>query len=319
MLDRSPKYQAKFLAQELSLMAKVWSLAGPPGPDDKGGLAVVDIGAGNGCLALLTASLLGAYAVLVDHTLPPDELRVECKVPDCYRRRILRITGDVADLDVRRDLESLLERHKIRRAVVVAKHLCGLGTDLAMGLVSRWRLSEGDGAQVELLGAVFATCCSHKIGSVADRCCFGQLHKDDAHLSRLTDGDTSRLEALLAICTRYCAWRTTAVSQQSRVIPNQVRLAELFEDALQQPRLNTLRRLFPVATEVAFVPAAHSPQNRCLLAGSPEAVFRAKAPDGETFIRQLQATRDRWLADLGAPLDLKPKGFVSARYDYDGS
>jgi len=63
MVHRSSKYQDKFLPQELSLLGKVWAIAGGDGAD----LAVVDIGAGNGCLALIASLALDAQAILVDH------------------------------------------------------------------------------------------------------------------------------------------------------------------------------------------------------------------------------------------------------------
>ena len=94
MVHRPSKYQDKFLAQELSLLGKVWAIAGGGGAD----LAVVDIGAGNGCLALIASLTLDAQAVLVDHTLPREELRVESRIPDEYHQRILRITRDIEDL-----------------------------------------------------------------------------------------------------------------------------------------------------------------------------------------------------------------------------
>ncbi|CAE8730741.1 unnamed protein product, partial [Polarella glacialis] len=108
MVDRPPKYQEKYLAQELSLLAKVWALAGgkdDPSRHDEGRLAVIDIGAGNGCLALLAAVLLDAHAVMIDHTLPPEPLRVEDKVPEPWKSLVLRVTGDVADLDAMGALE----------------------------------------------------------------------------------------------------------------------------------------------------------------------------------------------------------------------
>merc|ERR1719454_1851779 len=130
MIDRPKKYQEKMLGQELSILAKLWAIAGSAQAEDIQGplahdLAVVDIGAGNGCLALLAALVLGGFAVLVDHTLPPPELRVEDKVPEQYRARIVRITADVATLDAAKDLEAQLLPHGIRRAVIIAKHLCG--------------------------------------------------------------------------------------------------------------------------------------------------------------------------------------------------
>eukprot|EP00913_Durusdinium_trenchii_P000295 g269.t1 len=114
MIDRPPKYQEKYLAQEWSILAKVWALAPNLGPRS-GGLAVVDIGAGNGSLALLAGLLLGGHAVLIDHTLPPEPMRVEARLPEQYRDRILRVTGDVGDLDASREIEPILEKHGIRQ------------------------------------------------------------------------------------------------------------------------------------------------------------------------------------------------------------
>mmetsp|Transcript_112849 Transcript_112849/g.319195 ORF Transcript_112849/g.319195 Transcript_112849/m.319195 type:complete len:548 (+) Transcript_112849:83-1726(+) len=335
MVDRPPKYQEKYLGQELSLIAKVWALAGG-GADAEGGgqgccgTAIVDIGAGNGSLALLAALVLGGSAVLVDHTLPPDELRVELKVPEPLRGRILRINGDIADLDPRRDLLPLLRRHGVSRAVVVAKHLCGVGTDHALRFVERWvrdaqelpvREAEDThdtAAEAKLVGAVFATCCGHKIGA-ADRGTYAELHGDDEYLAGLTGGDPERLGALLAACTRCVAWRTTAKGADSRTTALQVRAAELFEDVLQQPRLNRLRSLFQVAEEVAFVPQESSPQNRCLVGGVAERVRRAVAPDEGALLAAIGAARAELCAAGGCPLDLKPRGFVSQKYEYDGT
>jgi len=341
MLDRPAKYQEKYLAQELSLVYKIWALATaemepnvePIKAEGRSEacrnkrpasrVAVVDIGAGNGCLALLAAILLDGFAVLIDHTLPPGELRVELKVPEPYRSRVLRLNGDIGDLDAARDLEPLLAEHGVQSAVVVAKHLCGLGTDLAASFVERWL--QGDKEQVvHLLGVVFATCCGHKLG-VADRATFGKLHEGDPYLKGLTGGDTVRLGRLLELCTRCISWRTTERDTASRIISAQVRAAEMFEDVLQQPRLRLLGQLFPVAAEVVFVPSAQSPQNRCLLAaGSASALAAATGRDTDgcvemSFMEALMAARDELLSGLGGPLDLKPYGFVSPKYDYDGT
>jgi len=129
-----------------------------------------------------------------------------------------------------------------------------------------------------------------------------------------------RLLQLLALCTRCVAWRTTAGAAASRITSAQVQAAELFEDTLQQPRLNLLRRLFPAATEVAFVPAHRSPQNRCLLAGPEEALQRCCSAASEAeMLAALRRARDELVALVGGPLDLKPKGFVSKKYAYDGT
>lgn len=323
MIDRPAKYQEKMLGQELSILAKVWALAGEAEGEDAGGLAIVDIGAGNGSLALLAAVLLDAHAVLIDHTLPPPPLRVEDKVPEPYRSRILRVNGDVAELEATRDLEPLLERHGVKRAIVIAKHLCGVGTDLALRFVERWKHRREPGSEtakeVTVVGAIFATCCGHKIGK-DDRIIYADLHYKDQYLVPLTGGDKIKLLELLAAGTRCVAWRTTASSLENRILPAQVRAAELFEDALQQPRLNMLQALFPAATEVAFTDASKSPQNRCLIAGAASALERLQ-DNGQctpSFLVALQAAAARLSAVCGGILDLKPHGFASKKYDYDG-
>jgi hypothetical protein len=215
LIDRPPKYQEKMLGQELSLIAKLWAIAvsstsgateGKPALTSD--IAIIDIGAGNGCLAFLAALILGGHAVLIDHTLPPATLRVEEKLPEQYAGRIIRITADIASLDASINLEPVLMKHGIRRAIVIAKHLCGLGTDLAEGFILRWRAQQqslsdsckSDAAEarlarghasIELLGAVMATCCGHKIGK-ADREAFAKLHVGDPYLHTITSGETSR-------------------------------------------------------------------------------------------------------------------------------
>eukprot|EP00438_Fugacium_kawagutii_P025873 Skav233683 [mRNA] locus=scaffold1927:158824:160971:- [translate_table: standard] len=316
MIDRPPKYQEKYLEQEWSILAKVWALAQGSGGSGKG-LAVVDIGAGNGSLALLAALLLGSHAVLIDHTLPPEPMQVEGRLPLEYRDRILRVTGDVGDLDASREIEPLLERHGIAKVVVIAKHLCGTGTDLALKLLRRWCSD----TKVEVLGAVIATCCMHKIGLAADRETYAEIHSTDPYLQKLVGDQVSKapLVSLLGVCTPCVAWRTTAGAQASRITEKQVRLAEMFEDALQQPRSNLLQNLFPSAKEVAFVPSKKSPQNRCLIAGSEVGVQRALAtgdvesPEAQRVVSAMASARDAVLRINGTALDLRPHGMVSTR------
>lgn len=72
-------------------------------------------------------------------------------------------------------------------------------------------------------------------------------------------------------------------------------------------------------SQVAFVDAAKSPQNRCLVAGAAEAVAVAVAGGGDAFLEALQAACREVAAAAGGPLDLKPRGFVSKKYAYDGT
>ena len=243
MIDRPPKYQEKYLGQEWSILTKLWALAGSPAGEEGKDIAVVDIGAGNGSLAMLAALLLGGSAVLVDHTLPPEPLRVEGRLPEALKQRVLRVTGDVGDLDAQEALEPVLARHCLSRVVVIAKHLCGVGTDLALKLLRRWCRDglTSDSHHADVLGAVIATCCGHKIGA-EDARVYREIHAGDPYLGRITrcapesGQDSGRLEAFLGICTRCVAWRTTAGASANRITDKQVRAAELFEDALQEPR-----------------------------------------------------------------------------------
>merc|ERR1712113_849895 len=116
-----------------------------------------------------------------------------------------------------------------------------------------------------------------------DRETFAAFHVGDSYLDELTGSDPARLRSFLTLCTRCVAWRTTATALCNRIMSSQVRTAELFEDALQQPRLNLLRRLFPAAAEVVFVPQGRSPQNRCLIAGTQEALRLASGCGEDTF------------------------------------
>ena len=96
---RPPLYQEKMLPQELSLLRKMFRLMGgrqpdatpatiPPGAPDgqpTGGetpvnsgcgsdVAVVDLGAGNGCLALQCVLTLNCTAVLIDRAAPFEQV-----------------------------------------------------------------------------------------------------------------------------------------------------------------------------------------------------------------------------------------------------
>jgi len=175
-------------------------------------------------------------------------------------------------------VETLLIHCGVSRVVFVAKHLCGVGADLALEFISRWSArtrsqvsghnactefggverggndgtDEGSPTGVTLLGAVIATCCAGKM-SEGDYGKFAEVHAGDVYLSSFTGQDHSSLPCLLKLCTRYSAWRTAT----RKVIGLQVRAAEVLEDVLQQPRLNLLRRIFPEATEVAYAPPIH--------------------------------------------------------------
>ena len=132
-------------------------MAGGSGSD----LAIVDMGAGNGCLAMIACLTLDAQVVVVDHTLTREELRVESRIPEEYHHRILghaRHRG---------------HGHGARSATFTAFEgllwLRNTSVELAKP-ASRWMDSNSG---VLLQGAVIPACCGQDISHTenADRCC----------------------------------------------------------------------------------------------------------------------------------------------------
>mmetsp|Transcript_76577 Transcript_76577/g.175565 ORF Transcript_76577/g.175565 Transcript_76577/m.175565 type:complete len:334 (-) Transcript_76577:288-1289(-) len=221
ILQRPQLYDDKYHAQEWSLLHKIYVLLG----GDMTSAGVIDIGAGNGSLALLVSALFGIPTTMVDRRCPRKELRAELFVPESLGQLLQRVTCDCADLDTDAVLAALQARG-VRRVVVVAKHLCGLGTDLAL----RWMEALSQRQEVELVGCVVATCCVHKIAK-ADFANFVEWYRPAYEGSGTLAGRS--LESLLSICCRFATWRTTANSATAVTTEDQVRLAEAFEDVIQ--------------------------------------------------------------------------------------
>jgi len=285
----------------------------PSAQDDGGavpdsGVAVLDLGAGNGNLALLSMLVLNCTAVLIDRTAPIAELQTENYVPEALATRMLRFVSDVGDVDVKA-LVTFLRSRGISRVVVVAKHLCGLGSDLAVSFAESLMQYQDEAGGMEVLGVVAATCCVNKIrtdAEVSQYCAMYPVMAEHA--------------ALATTCTRHCTWRTTgghANTQQSKMTPWQIELAELFEDLIQAPRITKLQELFAQTNEVLFTSQEHSLQNRCLVA-SQGSLDGMDAEDDSLFFQALQAAQRVVHRAAGGPLDLKPVGLASAKYGYDG-
>ncbi len=128
VLTRATKYQEKFIPQEVSLLHKVWWIC----KGDFSDVAVLDIGGGNACMCLFASMILDCYSVCIDYVCPPEELCGELYLSEEDRERLFkRITCDVRDVDFESLFEVLHARGK-KRIVILAKHLCGCGTDLAL-------------------------------------------------------------------------------------------------------------------------------------------------------------------------------------------
>ncbi|CAE7805706.1 unnamed protein product [Symbiodinium necroappetens] len=315
-LLRPQRYNAKFLPQEYSLLHKVWSLVG----GDTKRCGVLDIGAGNANCAVLAAALLGLTVICVERESPRKELRAEEQLPTALKGKVIRIEADIADFDTAA-LASLACRHDLDRFVLLAKHPCGIGVDrsieMAVQLRRSSRLPASEPQPPTLLGVVIATCCTNK------------LSLDDFRESRVEEfcamyadptGTRSKTLALVRaveVMSRCSAWRSASASLGNAITSQQVSWAELFEDHLQSLRLKRLSTAFGASVEVRFAPRECTLQDRCLLAAEssvPEAIYASSDP---AFLQQLTRGVRELSEAAGGPLDCRPKGLKSAKYDFD--
>jgi hypothetical protein len=100
------------------------------------------------------------------------------------------------------------------------------------------------------------------------------------------------------------------------VVPEVLEFAEAMEDSLQAPRIQRLRAIFGHCEERLYVPFESSPQNRCLVASR---VDRQRIPTeaSDTLLGIIRAR----VAEEGSrwPLDFRPLGLASSRFDWDGT
>lgn len=296
LILRPPRFQEKHLPQEYSLLHKLWMVFGGNTENS----AVIDIGAGNGCLALLTSVVLGSYAVCIDCASPPPEMRAEKALPASMKDQVVRIEANIGDVDLQ-EIGKLLADKGVKKVAVVAKHLCGVGTDLAIQFLEKLKDILG-GAVV---GTVMATCCGHKING-DDLEQFEALHRQDQPWNEFMQDHDERRE-FIGTCCKYVSWRTTKGSDQH---PTMTALATLFEDLIQAPRWRKLGALFPTVQELCYIQSTSSPQNRCLVAH--------QGVECGDFCEYLLKRSPEFLQKYGR-LDVRPKGIVSVKYDYDGN
>lgn len=315
VLCRPPKYNAKFSAQEYSLLHKVWALLG----GDCRGAGVLDVGAGNANCAVLASTLLGLTVVCVERESPRVELRAEAQLPESLQQGVIRVESDIADFGPQ-ELARLAAQHSLQRFVVVAKHPCGVGADRTIDFAAKLSEKTKERSGPLLVGAVIATCCTNKL-SIDDlneprAAEFCGLYSQDLLASQL---DPKALEKAVEVMSRCSAWRSASGSEGNAISQEQVRWAELFEDHVQALRLRRLKRIFGDSAEVRFAPRACTLQDRCLLASQalPADLFTSGAASESSFLLQLRSGASKLLQELGGPIDCRPKGLRSARYDFD--
>jgi len=340
---RPPKYTAKFLPQEYSLLHKLWVLLS----GDTSHAGVVDIGAGNANCAVLAASLFGVTVICVERESPRVELRAEAQLPARLQQRVIRLESDIEDFDAAA-LQKVATAHGLRRIVLMAKHPCGIGVDRSIDCAARLRQDCGhaEGQRpVEVIGAILATCCTNKLSMddareprSAEFCAF---YADDILAGRNCcdarrcnhDGDgggtatpaAAALERAVEVMSRSSAWRSASGSDGNAIRSEQVEWAEVFEDSLQSLRRRRLRRIFGAASEVRFAPRECTLQDRCLVAcgtspALPLGLFAHGAESEDVdFVKTLQDAATALLEEHGGPIDCRPRGLKSARYDFDNT
>lgn len=149
----------------------------PTADDDDSEHSVIEMGAGRGMLGLVTAGAMGAaqtqnttassskvklYLVERSGTRGKAETKIRTATGDASqdndslrldRVEVSRIKCDLAHVHMSTALPFLTKKSGKRRSIVVAKHLCGAGTDLALKSL---RDIARSGA---VDGCVMATCC----------------------------------------------------------------------------------------------------------------------------------------------------------------
>jgi len=302
VLMRPPKYDAKYLPQEYSLLHKVWVMCGGDCED----VGIIDIGAGNANLAVLASTLLGVTVLCVERDSPRVELRAETYLPACLKARVVRIERDICEFQAA-DLKEEAAARGLNRVLLLAKHPCGIGVDRSIECAARL-LDERTDLTPTVIGAVIATCCTNKLamdfeGSRVPEFC--SLYKGQMR------NPTLAFERTVEVMSRSTSWRTNSESLNNAVQTEQIRWSEDFEDALQALRVRRLAEIFGHAVQVRFAPRACTLQDRCLLASTVPLPI-SDSMDAE-FVERVRAG----VRALGGPLDCRPKGFKSAKFDFD--
>merc|ERR1712093_45199 len=123
--------------------------------------------------------------------------------------------------------------------------------------------------------AVIATCCTNKlsfddfrVSRVPEFCALYAPKARCCAPSSSPSGMKESFERVVELMSRCSAWRNTAGSVGSAILDEQLRWAELFEDAIQRLRIQRLLEVFGDAAQVRFAPPECTLQDRCLVASS---------------------------------------------------
>jgi len=236
----------------------------------------------------------------LDKETPRDELRAELEdLPAGVK--LLRIEADIADFK-QEDLQVICDKHEIRRVVCMGKHLCGLGTDLAIEFVHQLT-----GENSPVVGCIFATCCWNKIPFEGGGQKYLDLYRPCDCIGNFLPGDAPEA-TVIDMMAKSCSWKCAAQSLGNRMTPEMIAQANKHEALLQTPRRRRLDKMFPPCSEDFFVPESVTMQNRCLV-----------APSGFNYHPVLDELLWKAIGRPDVPVNLKPKGLISKRFDYDGT
>jgi hypothetical protein len=218
---RSNSYSLKHSPQELSLLRIVHSLAkelGAPPPKVSAASTtaasttaaapyrVLDIGGGNGNLAALVAFTLLVPVTIVERVPRRVAIQGELNLPLHLSSLVSRVVADVSSYVLPPGPP----------AIVLAKHLCGLGTDAAIAFAA-----DSPAAKA----AVLATCCCCKISESPGAFC--DLHG----LPRERVGEVDAM-------ARATSWRNTALSDGGSAVTKKMLRRTLAAFSNQPPNRN---------------------------------------------------------------------------------
>lgn len=318
---RPPKYNAKFLPQEYSLLHKVWTLLESGAGGAGGGAGIVDIGAGNANCAVFAAALLGITVICVERESPREELRAELLMPAELQKLVVRVESDIEDF-TSAALRKVAAAHGLQRIALMAKHPCGIGVDRSIECAAQLLADTPASGSLSLVGLVIATCCTNKLSSDDNR--VSRVPEFCAFYSKRCPGLRAEpaLHRAVEMMSRCAAWRNTAGSLGNAIHEDQLRWSEFFEDGVQAVRLQRLKEIFGDAVQVRFAPQECTLQDRCLVAAAPPLPAALWSHGGNLgtstsdFVAHIQGAAAALVQSSGA-IDCRPKGLRSAKFDFD--
>jgi len=253
VLARGDRYAAKFSAQEASFLEQCARIH----CDSK--TLVVDLGCGNGMLALLCSLVFKGSSLGVDRRTPHDNCRAELFFTEPPWRDLVDFHRmEICASESRKVWERIQEiarERSLDKVLIICKHLCGAGSDYCIRFIREiltiTTTSPQQESNLQLLGAIFTTCCTHKIPDPDNdgrdlRFYLGEYYNNNT-TTTTSDYDYCpevRSEDRFSQLCKWAAWRNTANGKGGENFsPAHTRVAELVEDLVQAPRLRALARL----------------------------------------------------------------------------